>query len=747
VRCHPAALALAQRRLAVTLAHADTSIDEGRPALAVPALRALLADEPLHEGLHARLMLALAGCGQQSAALELHAALKERLADELGLEPGAELREAHLRVLRGQLTVATEPVSVPRQLPAAPERFTGRERELAALDSGRGGTVVISAIGGAGGIGKTWLALTWAHRNAARFPDGQLYVNLRGYDPVAEPVPAEVALRGFLHALGVDPQGVPADLDGQAALYRSLVADRTMLVVLDNARDSAQVAPLLPGNRTSSVLVTSRSTLPGLIATQGAQAISLHTLSDEQARDLLSQRLDIAAEPGAVEDVLRWCGGLPLALGIVAARAASVSLTDLAAEMRATGSRLTALGTGDPLADLRVVFDTSLAALSPAAAVLFRQLGIAPGPDIGLAAATAISGKRTRSLLDELVAAHLVDEYVPGRYRMHDLVRLYAAEKCVAAEREDALRLVVDHYLHSAIACVAKLCPHRPTPEVGPPLSAPHRPVNLAAAMAWTEAERPALLDVIALRLPGVTWQLATALDVYHWRCGQVRDATAVWTVCREVAEQEGARAVVAQAEANIGDGWATLGDFPAARTHLERAIVLAEEIGDLTEEARARNSLAWAWEGKGEHRKALRHARKALWLYRALDRPQFQADMLNCIGWCLIRLGHRDEGRARCEEALALCREHGHVDGTAHASRSLGELALDVGDHQEAVRRLVVARDLFRDLHHPFGEAGVASRLGDAFRALGDEPAAALAYREALALYESQHRAAAARR
>jgi tetratricopeptide (TPR) repeat protein len=448
-----------------------------------------------------------------------------------------------------------------------------------------------------------------------------------------------------------------------------------------------------------------------------------------------------------VDEILRWCGGLPLALGIVAARAACVSLTDLAGELSTAGSRLTALGTGDSLADLRTVFDTSHTALSPAAALLFRQLGIAPGPDIGLAAATAIAGERTPVLLAELIAAHLVDEYVPGRYRMHDLVRLYAAEKCAVAEREDALRLVVDHYVHSAVACVVMLCPHRPVIEPEPAVSVPYEPEDLAAAMAWADAEHPALLEVIELRLPGVTWQLASALDVYHWRRGQVRELMAVWKVCREVAEQAGVRAIVARAETSIGDSWATLGDFAAARAHLERAIALAEEIGDLEEEARARNSLAWAWDGQGEHRIALRHARKALWLYRVLDRPQLQADMLNCIGWCLIRLGRHGQGRARCEEALALCRRHDHIDGTAHASRSLGELALDVGDHAEAVRRLRDARDLFRRLHHPFGEAGVLSRLGDAFRALGDDVAAARAWHEALALYESQHRTAAASR
>jgi tetratricopeptide (TPR) repeat protein len=318
---------------------------------------------------------------------------------------------------------------------------------------------------------------------------------------------------------------------------------------------------------------------------------------------------------------------------------------------------------------------------------------------------------------------------------------------CAPAERNDALRLVVDHYVHSAIACVVMLCPHRPVVEAGPPVSAPCEPKDLAAAMAWTEAEHPALLDVIELRLPGVTWQLADALDVYHWRRGQVRDAMAVWTVCREVAERYDVRTVVAQSEATIGDALATLGDFAAARAHLERAIALADELGDPTEEARARNSLAWAWEGQGEYRIALRHARKALWLYRLLDRPQLQADMLNCVGWCLIRLGRHDEGRARCEDALALCREHDHPDGTAHASRSLGELALSLGEHAEAVRRLRDARDVFRALQHPFGEAGVLSRLGDAFRGLGDDAAATQAYQDALALYESQHRTGAAHR
>ncbi|WP_290063260.1 NB-ARC domain-containing protein, partial [Amycolatopsis solani] len=287
---------------------------------------------------------------------------------------------------------------VPQQLPAAPAAFVGRAGLLAELDRAAASAdpVVISAIGGAGGIGKTWLALHWAAGKLAEFPDGQLYVNLRGFDPVAEPMPVSVAVRGFLHALGGDGAAVPPDQDAQLALYRSLLAGKRVLVVLDNAADSAQAAPLLPGSPTCRVLVTSRNRLGGLVAAHGARPVPLDVLSAREARELLDRQIG----PGRLDDVtagelIRLCAGLPLALGIVGARAATspeLPPSLLAEELRDQAARLDGLDAGEAGLSLRTVFSWSLRHLTPEASALFGLLATAPGPDIGLPAAAALAG-------------------------------------------------------------------------------------------------------------------------------------------------------------------------------------------------------------------------------------------------------------------------------------------------------------------------------------------------------------------
>ena len=291
------------------------------------------------------------------------------------------------------------PGEVPRQLPAAPHTFTGRARELAYLDqvleeqAQAGGALVVSVIGGMGGIGKTWLALHWAHRHLGRFPDGQLYVNLRGFDPAGQPLTAAAVVRGFLESLGVPPAVVPVEADAQQALYRSLAAGKRMLIVLDNARDTAQVAPLLPGGADCTVVITSRRQLTGMIAAHGARSLTLDVLSEPEARQLLARQLGparLAAGPEAAATLLACCAGLPLALSIVAARAAihpHLPLAALAAELSDSAGRLDALDAGEPQADLRAVLSWSSLRPVPGAARAFALLGIAPGPDIAQAAA------------------------------------------------------------------------------------------------------------------------------------------------------------------------------------------------------------------------------------------------------------------------------------------------------------------------------------------------------------------------
>lgn len=459
---HPGVTALKQELAGVLLRYAELSCALGEPYRVLRRLQALAGAEPLNELAHARLIIALSGAGQRAAAIRVYEDMRLRLDRELGLYPGHELGEAYLRVLRQDIRAgsggragvrppaltATAHV-VPRQLPAAPRGFTGRAGELHALspllerDSGETSGVVIAALTGMAGIGKTALAVHWAHRVADRFPDGQLFVNLRGSSPSGAPVTPTEAVCGFLTALGAPPARIPADTDGQAALYRTLLVDRRMLIVLDNAQNAEQVRPLLPGSPGCLVLVTSRNRLTGLAAADGAHLITLGVLTGPESRDLLSVNLGAGramAEPAAVSELVALCGRLPLALRNVAARAVArpgLPLSALAAEIRDARSRLDVLETGEAATSVRVVFSWSRAKLGDQASRMFRLLGIRPGLDITVSTAARLAGVprgQAYLALTELCDEHLLTEYAPGRYSCHDLLRAYAAERARSGE-------------------------------------------------------------------------------------------------------------------------------------------------------------------------------------------------------------------------------------------------------------------------------------------------------------------------
>jgi hypothetical protein len=402
---HPAVAGLVRQRAETVVEYARVASAAGFHGRVLPLLRELAGHEPLNEQAHAQLMIALAGCGQQSEALAVYDDLRRHLDDELAMPPGHEVADAHQLVLHQDIpaprtAVATATVStatvagrtvpasmVPRQLPAAPPYFTGRDAELSALErllDARAGTVVITAIGGTAGVGKTALAVHWAHEVAAKFTDGQLYVNLRGFGPSGTPVASAEAIRGFLDALGVAPDRVPVSLDAQVGLYRSLVADKRLLIVLDNARDADQVRPLLPGSPGCLVVVTSRTRLTGLTVGEGAHLLSLDVLTETEARQMLTLRLGAdraAAEPGAVSEIIGLCARLPLALAIAATRAPDrpgCPLAELATQMRDAHGRLDALDTEDSTASVRAVFSWSYQQLSANAARMFRLLGLHP---------------------------------------------------------------------------------------------------------------------------------------------------------------------------------------------------------------------------------------------------------------------------------------------------------------------------------------------------------------------------------
>ena len=467
---------LGQLQLAALEDWLGVQLELGRHAEVVDEAQRLVAEHPLRERLWARLMLAQYGCGRRAEALAAYQRARRVLVDELGLEPGQELRELQRAVLDGQLellapayrgtaAVAAQTKVVPAQLPADAAAFSGRQAALAQLDShlpdqGERRSPAMVVIAGTAGVGKTALAVHWAHRVRDLFPDGQLYVDLRGWAAGAPLLPID-ALAGFLSALGVPAAEVPDEVQQAAALYRSLLAGKRMLVVLDNARSPGQVRPLLPASPGCAVVLTSRDQLRGLIARDGAVRFDLDVLTPRDARTLLTRLLGVErveAEPEAAAELVRLCGYLPLALRIAAANLSGRPRTTVAAYVAelASGDRLRALEAAeDADAALRVAFDRSYAALPAPAQRLFRLLGLVPGPGVGPQAAAALAATdaaAAAALLDRLASAHLASERAPNRYVLHDLLRRYAADRASAedslADREAAIGRLLDHYLH-----------------------------------------------------------------------------------------------------------------------------------------------------------------------------------------------------------------------------------------------------------------------------------------------------------
>jgi tetratricopeptide (TPR) repeat protein/transcriptional regulator with XRE-family HTH domain len=655
---------------------------------------------------------------------------------------------------------------VPRQLPTAVAGFTGRSAELAALTGmleragGRApGTVVISAIGGTAGVGKTALALHWAHQVAHRFADGQLHVNLRGFDPSGTPVTPAQAIRGFLDALGVPPGRIPAQPDAQAGLYRSLVTDRDMLILLDNARDEQQVRPLLPASPASLILVTSRHQLAGLTA-DGARLLSLDVLPDDEAVQLLTARIGTAraaAEPDAVDEIATLCAGLPLALAVAAARAASrpgVPLAALAAALRDTAGRLDALDAGEPGSSVRAVFSWSYRQLSPDGARMFRLLGLHPGPDVSVPAAASLAGAgepEARRLLGELARGCLIGEHIPGRYAFHDLLRAYAAAQARdlddKPERGEAIGRVLDHYLHTAGHGGTLLDPTRlPVTLVPPrPGTSAGRPADYQQALVWFEAEHQVLLAAAALAdssgLDRYAWQLPWAMEPFLRTRGHYHDWAAALRAGLAAATRLGDIKGQATSSLLLGNTCINLGDHEQARAHLARSLDLCRSIGDRIGEATAHGSLGVLTSRQGRYADALGHAEQALRLFQVTGHKAAEAQMLNNLGYGHARLGDYQRARALCRQALTLQAEVGDRLMEANTWDSLGYVEHQVGDFREAAACYQRALGIARAGGHRYLEAMVLSHLGDTRRAAGDPPQARDAWQQALAiLKDMQH-------
>lgn len=686
-----------------------------------------------------------------------------QLASVRRLATALDLQLSELDELLAAAAGVAEPASipVPRQLPAPPAPFVGRRHELdrldAALRHNAAPGVVICTLVGPGGVGKSWLALQWAHRNADRFPNGQLFVDLQGFSPDSDPMDPAVALRGFLDALGVEPERIPLAPHAQAALFRSLIADKRMLVVLDNAADTAQVTPLLPGAGTSTVVVTSRNQLSGLLTGQGAQQVSVDILSDAEAHALLAARLGterLQTESAAEDELVSLCGGFPLALSIIAGRAhldPQLSLYEVADELRRDA--LDVLDDADPAASLPAALSLSHHALTGEEAEVFGLLAIAPGPDISLAAASSLTGRgqsRSRTVLRRLEQASLIGRDAAGRYRMHDLIRRYAAGALDLSDdvRTAALRRVLDYYTHTAYAGARLLDTHRPPIELAPSVAGCHPEglPDIPAAMDWFDAEHRNLLAAqqaaAARGLHRTAWQLAWALNDFHYRRGHRQDQLAVWLIAVDSAARVPDPDAQILTHRLLGRAHVMLGHHPEAIEALNRALALSEQQNDRALQAQAHYTLASVWP---DGRKALEHAERALDLYQDLEEPIAEANALNAVGWYSARLGEHDAARVHCQAALALYRRYQDVNGQAQTLDSLGLIDHNTGHHREAVQYYLDALGIYRDLDNTFEIADTLDRLGDTYAALGSRDQARAVWREARDLYRQQGREAEA--
>ena len=797
------------QRLQALVVSIDADLHLGRHGEVVAELRQLVAAHPLQERFHAQLMLSLYRCGRQADALTAYHDVRRVLADDLGIDPGTALRALHQRILAGDSallrpedggasdtvlantvpahTVAANTVAagrdavtvgrhepaagqqsvnvVPRQLPATARHFVGRSQALNTLaglaaTAAASHSTVISVIDGTAGIGKTTLALHFAHQVARQFRDGQLYVNLRGFDPAGPPMTPVEAIRLFLDAVGVPAGRIPVGLDAQAGLYRSLLSGKRMLIVLDNAKDVDQVRPLLPASPGCLVIVTSRSQLTSLVVAEGACPLSLDVLADAEGRELLTRHLGqerVASDPGAADELIQLCARLPLALSIAAARTASqsgLSIAAMTADLRDARGRLDALDAGHPAANVRAVFSWSYRQLDAATARLFRLLGLHAGPDISAAAAASTGGlalAEAHRRLGELTRAHLLAEPAPGRFSCHDLLRAYAAELAEStdseAERRAATGRMLDHYLHTAYQAALQLHPTRqPITLDAPRQGAVPESVGAAGqALSWFGAEHQVLLAAAGRALEAgfdaAAWQITWALSRFLDTQGRWHDWAAMEQIALAAARRLGDRTAESSAHQRFGFASARLGRYDDAYTHLELALGIHAESGNHLGRARVHNSLAITLNYQGRYREALGHAQQALEAWTAAaDRPG-QAIGLNSVGWFHVVLGNHEEARRYCLQALDLFLDLGSREGVANALDSLGYAHQQTGDLAEASVCYRRALDLHRELGGRWGAAETLGHLGDTCHAAGNLAEAHAAWREALEiLTDLQH-------
>ena len=766
------------QRIEAMVAWARTELRMGHNDAVGARVSGWLSEFPLVEPLAAASMRALYAAGRSAEALDLYAITRQRLVDELGVEPGSELRQLHQEILRGDLDPAPPksdppaprpvPIRTPQQAVAGPAQlpldaygFAGRTDELDRLHtfmkiaSTQPTAMAISAVSGTAGAGKSTLAVHWAHQVADQFPDGQLYVNLRGFDPVESPLhPAEAVCR-FLDALGVARHRVPTELDAQSALLRSMLAGKKALMLLDNARDAEQVRPLLPGSPGCLVLVTSRHRLSSLVVAEGAYPLALNLLSLADARQLLANRLGtdrVIDEPHAADDLITMCARLPLALTIVAAHAAAqpaLSLAALVDQLRNVTDSLDGFDGGDDVTNLRVVFSWSYRALSPAAASLFRLLGLHTAQDIAIPAAASLAGlppAQVRTLLAELARAHLLAEHVAGRYAFHDLLRAFARELARdtdhEADRRRAVHRLLDHYLHTAERATLLLYPQREAItltayQIG---VLPERVETDNKALAWFTVERAGLLaateQAAEAGFETHAWQLAWALTTVLDRQGYWQDLAAVQLIALDAAGSTNQPGQV-HAHRGLARAYTRLGRYDDAYHHFQQGLELSSQLGDPVGEGNAHLNLGWVREHQNRYREALTHGLHALAVFQSAQHQSGQARALNAIGWDHTMLGEHRQALTFCEQALDLHRELRNRHGEANTWDSLGHAHHQLRDYQRAGECYRRAVELFRQIGDRYEEAQTLVRTGDVFEDAGAADAARAAWQAALGILE----------
>ncbi|MEU8819078.1 BTAD domain-containing putative transcriptional regulator [Actinoplanes sp. NPDC048796] len=739
-------------RFAAELDHHDVLLRLGRHGELLPSLTAAVAEHPLDERLAEQFMLTLYRCGRQADADEQYRRIRHSLAEELGSDPGPGLRRLHERILAADPTlgVAVSPVqvsaprSVPAQLPADVRAFTGRDSELAALDrtlaQGDEPPLTVVLLSGTAGVGKSALAVRWAHRVREAFGDGQLYVNLRGYD-CEQPVAVGDALAGFLTALGVRGSEIPPGVDERAGRYRSELTGRRMLVLLDNASSVEQVRPLLPGSGSCLVLVTSRDALPGMVAIHGAERINLDLLPLADAvgllRRLIGDRVD--REAPVAERLAAACARLPLALRIaaeLAAARADVSLEELVGELSDHRMRLDLLDAGDPRAEVRAVFSWSYQNLPADAARVFRLLGLHPGETAQVEAVAALTGAavgEARRLLGVLVRASLVQAARGGRYGMHDLLRAYAAELAAehdpAPEREAALTRLFDHYLAGSVAAMATLYP-----------AVPGAAGDSEAARGWIEAERPNLAAVCAYAAAHGRHRLAVDLAGTLFRYldagGPVAEAVAVTSCAVSAALALGDHAAQARALSDLGRLHRRQGRLTESAGTYQRALALYAELDDPAAEAVVLRNLGSVHWRRGDYQRAADHYERAWTLYQRLGDDAGQADASVRLGLVDARLGDDAQATKRFQSALELAARTGDRFSEAYVLSLLARLSGDPAELDRAAAQLEQSLAVARQNEDRTAEAYVLTDLAAVY-ARGDRHAEAAAHlRRALVLH-----------